>query len=200
MRLVLDWDGTVTEVDTLHLVLTQFGDDEIYRRAEDDLGRSLHLHEVIALEFASVRAPLEEVVDYVVRNARVRPGFHELVAEQRPLVLSSGFRELVEPVLAREAIEVEVAANSVDARPDGWRVVFRDEAACATCAEACKRASLPDGDVVYVGDGYSDRCAALAAGRVFARDGLARYLRQRGVPYERFGDLYDVGRALAKGI
>ena len=196
MRLVLDWDGTVTEVDTLHLVLSEFGDGEIYRRAEDELGRSLGLHEVITLEFASVRAPLEEVVEYVVRHARIRPGFHELAAEHRPLVLSSGLRELIEPVLARDGVEVEVAANPVDVPPDGWRIVFRDEAACATCAEACKRAALPDGDVVYVGDGYSDRCAALAAGRIFARDGLARFLDERGVPYEPYRDLHDVRRAL----
>jgi 2-hydroxy-3-keto-5-methylthiopentenyl-1-phosphate phosphatase len=30
MRLVLDWDGTVTERDTLDLVLERFGDAEIY--------------------------------------------------------------------------------------------------------------------------------------------------------------------------
>jgi 2-hydroxy-3-keto-5-methylthiopentenyl-1-phosphate phosphatase len=70
--LVLDWDGTVTEVDTLHLVLEQFGDVTAYRRAEDALGRSLTLHEVIALEFETVRAPLEEVVAWVLENSRIR--------------------------------------------------------------------------------------------------------------------------------
>ena len=197
MRLVLDWDGTVTEVDTLHLVLERFGDVEIYRRVEDDLGRELTLHEVIAVEFATVRAPLDEVVAFVVETARVRPGFRELVDAFAPTVISSGFHELIRPVLAREGVDVEVLANTVDARPEGWRVRFRDEAACATCGEACKRASLPaNGRVVYVGDGYSDRCAALAADRVFATDGLARYLDERSVAYERFADLHDVTRAL----
>ena len=196
-RLVLDWDGTVTEVDTLHLVLEQFGDVEVYRRVEHDLGRALTLHEVIALEFATVRAPLEEVVAFVVETARVRPGFHELVDAYRPTVISSGFHELIGPVLAREGVEIDVLANTVDARPGGWRVRFRDEAACATCGEACKRASLRGaGPVVYVGDGYSDRCAALAADRVFATDGLARYLEARGATFERFADLRDVLRAL----
>ena len=198
MKLVLDWDGTVTEVDTLHLVLEQFGDVDVYRRVEDDLGRTLTLHEVIAVEFETVRAPLEEVVEFVVETARVRPGFHELVQAFAPTVISSGFHELIRPVLARERVEVKVLANTVEARPDGWRVRFREEAACATCGEACKRASLPGtGPVVYVGDGYSDRCAALAADRVFATDGLARYLDAHGVPYQAFGDLRDVAAALA---
>ncbi len=198
MKLVLDWDGTVTEMDTLHLVLEAFGDVELYRRVEDDLGRSLTLHEVIAVEFSTVRAPLEDVVRFVLERARVRNGFRELVETYRPVVLSSGFHELIEPVLEREGIDVEVVANRVEARPDGWRVLFRDEAACATCGEACKRASLPgDAPVVYAGDGYSDRCAAQAADRVFATDGLARYLDERGVAYEPFSDLHDVAAALA---
>ena len=49
MRLVLDWDGTVTERDTLDLVLERFGDAEIYERTELDLdaGR-MTLNDVIA--------------------------------------------------------------------------------------------------------------------------------------------------------
>jgi 2-hydroxy-3-keto-5-methylthiopentenyl-1-phosphate phosphatase len=66
------------------------------------------------------------------------------------------------------------------------------------CGDSCKRGSLPEGDgqLVYVGDGYSDRCAALAAHRVFARDGLADYLDARRVPYVRFDDLTDVVAAI----
>ena len=93
-------------------------------------------------------------------------------------------------------------ANRVEARPDGWRVTFRDEASCATCGEPCKRGSgtsLTTGEpYVYVGDGYSDRCAALAAERIFARDGLARHLDAHGVAYERFDDLHDVAAALSR--
>ena len=197
-RLVLDWDGTVTEVDSLHLVLLEFGDVEAYLRAEDDLGRSLTLHEVIALEFATVKAPLPEVVDWVVRNVRVRSGLHELAARYRPLIVSSGFHELIEPVLEREGVEAEILANRLDPRPDGWRVLWRDEAVCAVCGEACKRGTLPaEGEVVYVGDGYSDRCAALAADRVFATDGLASYLDEQRVPYEPFADLRAIAELLA---
>jgi 2-hydroxy-3-keto-5-methylthiopentenyl-1-phosphate phosphatase len=198
VRLVLDWDGTVTEVDSLHMVLLEFGDADAYLRAEDDLGRKLTLQEVIALEFATVTAPLPEVVEWVVENVRVRPGLAELVERFRPIVVSSGFHELIEPVLAREGVEVEVLANRLDVRSRGWRVVWRDEAACAVCGEPCKRATLPgDGEVVYVGDGYSDRCAALAADRVFAIDGLATYLEAQGVDYERFTDLHDVAEGLS---
>jgi 2-hydroxy-3-keto-5-methylthiopentenyl-1-phosphate phosphatase len=186
----------VTEVDSLHMVLLQFGDVGVYERAEDDLGGGLTLHQVIEVEFATVRAPLDEVTAWLVQNVRVRSGFPELVERFRPLVVSSGFHELIEPVLEREGVEVELRANRLDPRPDGWRIRWRDETVCAVCGEPCKRGSIANGPFVYVGDGYSDRCVALAAKRVFARDGLAEYLRGRGVPYEPFDTLADVAQRL----
>ncbi len=197
MKVVLDWDGTVTEVDSLHLVLEAFGDATIYDAAERRLGRGLTLHEVIAWEFRSVRAPLPDVVDWVLGNVRVRDGFAAFARKHRPLVVSSGFHELIEPVLAREGLELEVRANRLDPRPDGWVARFRNEEPCTVCGEPCKRADVSGLDgFVYAGDGFSDRCVALAAARVFARDGLARHLEERGTPFERFDDFHDLARAL----
>jgi 2-hydroxy-3-keto-5-methylthiopentenyl-1-phosphate phosphatase len=200
VRLVVDWDGTVTEVDGLHLVLLEFGDVDVYDRAERRLGRDLTLHEVIAYEFESVRAPLEEVVAWVREHVRVREGFPEFAGRHRPLVVSSGFHELIEPVLEREMLGLDVRANRLDPRADGWRVLFRSDEPCPACGEPCKRADVAElGEFVFVGDGVSDRCVSLAASRVFARDGLAEYLAAEGVPFERFDDFYDVERALAGG-
>jgi 2-hydroxy-3-keto-5-methylthiopentenyl-1-phosphate phosphatase len=197
MRVVVDWDGTVTETDGLHLVLLEFGDEQIYDAAEGELGRELTLNEVIALEFESVRAPLPLVVDWMREYVRVRPGFAELARAHDPLVVSSGFHELIAPILERERIELEVVANRLDPGPDGWRVVFREAATCLECGEPCKRSDVAGlDDFVYVGDGFSDRCVALAASRVFARDGLARYLDANGFAYEPFEDFHDLARAL----
>jgi 2-hydroxy-3-keto-5-methylthiopentenyl-1-phosphate phosphatase len=198
MRLVLDWDGTVSDGDGLHLVLLEFGDEQVYEAHEARLGRELTLHEVIAGEFRTVRAPLEDVVAWVVDNVRLRPGFRELALEHDPLVVSSGFHELIEPMLEREGLELQVRANRLDPRQDGWRVVFRNDEPCPICGQPCKRADVAGLDgFVYVGDGFSDRCVAQAASRVFARDGLALYLDEKGVPFEPFDDFYDVARALA---
>jgi 2-hydroxy-3-keto-5-methylthiopentenyl-1-phosphate phosphatase len=198
VKVVLDWDGTVTEVDGLHLVLLEFGDDEIYEAHESRLGRDLTLQEVIAGEFRSVRAPLPEVVDFVRDHARVRDGFGEFARRRRPLIVSSGFHELIAPVLERERLGLEVRANRLDPRPEGWRVLFRQQETCQVCGERCKRPDVAGlGEFAYVGDGFSDRCVAEAATRVFARDGLAEYLAAKGVAFERFEDFHEVERALS---
>ena len=68
---------------------------------------------------------------------------------------------------------------------------------CDVCGEPCKRSDVAGLDgFVYVGDGFSDRCVAQAASRVFARDGLAEYLGAEGVAFDRFDDFHDVARAL----
>lgn len=197
MKLVLDWDGTVTEVDVLHMILLEFGDERIYDAAENELGRELTLNEVIALEFASVRAPLPEVVEWMLEHVRIRAGFADFARKHNPRIVSSGFHELIEPVLEREGLDLHVVANRLDPRPDGWRVLFREGAVCAVCGEHCKRFDVAGEDgFTYVGDGFSDRCVSLVASRVFARSGLARYLVTQGVPFEPFEDFREIERAL----
>jgi 2,3-diketo-5-methylthio-1-phosphopentane phosphatase len=206
--LVVDFDGTITEQDLLDTIAQTFGDEDVYREVDEGLDdNSLTLNEVIRREFEPVRAPLGEVRDWVLENVRVRPGFGELVALARErgwrlVIVSSGFRELIEPVLEREGLaDLELLSNTVDPDPDGWKVAFRVSEACDICGQPCKRstaAALADGtELVYVGDGYSDRCAAELADVVFARRGLASYLEERDVPFERFEDFHSVARSLA---
>jgi 2-hydroxy-3-keto-5-methylthiopentenyl-1-phosphate phosphatase len=142
--------------------------------------------------------PFDEALTFLLDTVVVREGFHELAARHNPLILSGGFHQTIEPLLAREGVSLEVKANRIDPRLDGWLIEWRDPEPCEVCGELCKRRNLPtDRPMAYIGDGYSDRCAALAADRIFARDALARHLDAEGVPFERFDTLTEVVAALA---
>jgi 2-hydroxy-3-keto-5-methylthiopentenyl-1-phosphate phosphatase len=205
--IAVDFDGTVTETDLLDTIARDFGDPEVYQEVEDGLhGGTMPLREVITREFEPVRRPLEEVVQWELENVRVRDGFRDFVDHAREhgwrvVIVSSGFHELIEPILEREGVEVELHANRVDPSTDGWRVEWRYDESCDSCGESCKRSIVQelagDDELVYVGDGFSDRCAAEASDKVFATRGLAAYLEEQGIPYERFDDFYDVVRGLA---
>ena len=205
--IAVDFDGTVTEIDLLDTIARDFGDPVVYQEVEDGLhGGTMALRDVITREFEPVRSPLKEVVGWELDNVRVRDGFREFVelareSGWRVVIVSSGFHELIEPILQREGVEVELHANRVDPNPDGWRVEWRYDSACDSCGESCKRSIVQelagDDELIYIGDGYSDRCAAEASDRVFATRGLAEYLDERGIPYERFDDFNDVVRGLA---
>jgi 2-hydroxy-3-keto-5-methylthiopentenyl-1-phosphate phosphatase len=205
--IAVDFDGTVTEMDLLDTIARDFGDPVVYQEVDDGLdGGTMPLREVITREFEPVKAPLEEVVQWELDNVRVRDGFRDFVDHAREqgwrvVIVSSGFHELIEPILEREGVEVELHANRVDPSTDGWRVEWRYDSSCESCGESCKRSIVQelagDDELVYIGDGYSDRCAAEASDKVFATRGLAEYLEKRGIPYERFNDFHDVVRGLA---
>jgi 2-hydroxy-3-keto-5-methylthiopentenyl-1-phosphate phosphatase len=192
VRLVLDWDGTCTVSDSLVDAIRRFGDEDVFRRAFGSYG------EALAAEVGTIRAGADEVSAWAVGHVRVRPGLHALAGSHRPLIVSSGLPQLIAPVLAREGLDLEVRSNDADPLPGGWRLRFRDESPCPVCGDMCKRRALPpDRPIVYAGDGVSDRCAARAAERVFARGWLAAELAREGIAHERFETLDDIAAALS---
>jgi 2,3-diketo-5-methylthio-1-phosphopentane phosphatase len=207
----VDFDGTITEHDLLDRIAQTFGDPDVYREVDEalDEGR-ISLNEVLRREFEPVRAPLDEVVAWVLAHASIRSGFRELLARARErgwrvVIVSSGFRELIEPVLEREGISgVELLSNRVEPDPGGWRVHFRVADECDVCGEPCKRhtvrAEADGGLLVYVGDGFSDRCGAKACDLVFARRGLAAHLAEEGVPFEPFEDFFHVADRIEEAL
>ena len=191
MQLALDWDGTCTVDDSLVAAVHALGDPGVYERDFASYG------EALAAEIATIRVSAAEAAAWAVEHVHLRPGFHELVERHAPVIVSSGLPQLIGPVLEREGVSVEVRSNDAVPADTGWRVRFRDAGVCPVCHDRCKRRSLPARrPLVLVGDGYSDRCASLACDRVFAREGLARYLEEQGVPFEPFETLHDVAAAL----
>ena len=118
---------------------------------------------------ATITAPLDEAVAFPRRaTRRCGPASPSSPRGTTRSCSRASFHETIEPVLAREGV-------CARAREPGRRAARRladplgDGPACAACGELCKRARCRTAPLVYVGDGYSDRCAALAADRVFAR-------------------------------
>jgi 2-hydroxy-3-keto-5-methylthiopentenyl-1-phosphate phosphatase len=197
VKLVLDWDGTVTVRDTLWMLMGRFGDRSVFERTEVGLGGARSFRDVLETQMRTITAPLDEAVAFLLDEVEVRPGFAALATRFAPTILSSSFHETIEPILAREGVSLETVANGLDPRPDGWRIRWADDAPCPVCGDLCKRRALPAGrPLIYVGDGYSDRCAALAADRVFARRALAEYLDSQNAAYTPFETFDDVAAAL----
>jgi 2-hydroxy-3-keto-5-methylthiopentenyl-1-phosphate phosphatase len=204
--IVVDFDGTITEHDTLVAIVQSHAPD-VFWQLEDDLdaGR-ITLHECIEREFAAVRGEHDALVDEALAGVRLRRGFAEFAAAARAaghrlVVVSSGFESIIRPVLERAGVGgVEVVAHEVRFSPDGSTVEFRHGQDCEVCGQECKRSVVREldggGDVVYIGDGYSDRCGAMAANRIFARRELARYLLAEGIDFEPFEDFVEIGAAL----
>ena len=199
---VVDFDGTITERDTLDEMCRRYA-PEAWAAAENDLDtRSMTLREVIRAEFEPIRGDHDTIVSETVERSSVRRGFAGFVraaerAGDRVIVVSSGFECIIRPVLEREGLgHLEVIAHDVRFTAEGGVVDFRHGEICPVCGEECKRSVVEElrdgGPVTYIGDGYSDRCAAKAADRTFARRTLAQHLDREGVPYTWFDDFESI--------
>jgi 2-hydroxy-3-keto-5-methylthiopentenyl-1-phosphate phosphatase len=201
---VVDFDGTAHELDLLDAVASRHAPAETAAAETALLAGEITLNECIRREFEPIHADHDQMVAECLTLGRLRPGFEQFVsaaraAGHRVVIVSSGFRSIIGPLLQQAGLgDLEVFANDVRFSPTGTRVSFRDGALCDRCGEPCKRPlvrSLNGGaPVVYIGDGWSDRCASVAADRRFARRSLAAYLDDHGLDYTPFDDFEEVAR------
>lgn len=200
-----DFDGTITERDTAHVIVDAFGRPGLWDEIEPRLmSGQITIEQAMAEEFAAVRATPDQVREVVLRDAPIRGGFADFVAWTRAhgarlVVVSAGFRSVIGYSLAAAGITgLEVRANEISFTPNGSRVIWSERGpACDLCGRACKRHDIAlrrrlGERLVYIGDGISDRCASLMSDLVFARAGLADYLAGQGFPYVPFEDFRDV--------
>lgn len=212
LLIACDFDGTITQRDTLRLIVGRYGSTEVWDEIEPRLRRGeVSLEHAMELEFAAVYATPADVREYVRAEAPLRAGFVELVrwadeSGHRVVVLSSGFRTVIDAVLADAGLDgLPVESHDAFFGATGTTInwAHRGER-CDHCARYCKRYDLArhrrDEHVVYIGDGVSDRCASTAADVIFARDGLAEYLDSEGVAFREFDDFHDVRRTLEREV
>ena len=183
VRLVVDWDGTVTVRDSLVQVIHEFGDPALLARARA-AGR--RRPDAARGDRARVRGDHDAARRGRRVGGRERRGARRAAASSPRARAARHLGRLPRADRARARARRESSSRcsrtGSTRGPDGWRrPASATRPSCATCGEPCKRGSLAGEPYVYVGDGYSDRCAALAADRVFARDALAHHLDGLGV-------------------
>ncbi len=208
MLIACDFDGTITQRDTLHLIVEEYGTRGLWETIEPRLrSGEVTLEDAMQEEFATVRATPEEVVALVLRDAGIRPGLADLVRWARAeghrfIVFSSGFRTVIRAALEHWGLgDLEVVSHDALFTAQGCTLVWSDRGeTCAECGRRCKRHDLRGrlrGErLVYIGDGISDRCGAGMADLVFARAHLARDLSAASVPFVPFDDFVQVREAL----
>ena len=203
LSVFLDFDGTITTVDTGVHVLERLGDPR-WREVDAEYARGEIPSRVCLLDEWDLLPHDRELLVAAAAEVPLDPGFEPLVAALRGAgaevrIVSDGFGLTVHEVGA--AVGVPVLANRVD-----WttgRLEFPHEDRCCACSSCgtCKQAPVKDASrrgrtTVLVGDGTSDRKAALLADLVFAKAGLARWCAANGVAFHPFDTLADVQVAL----
>jgi 2-hydroxy-3-keto-5-methylthiopentenyl-1-phosphate phosphatase len=195
-----DFDGTITERDTLVFLTERLGGGVRMREVNDRLVHEgkISIRQCIAGDMRSIRAPLADAVRMLREHIGIDPAFAGFARWCRgrgvPLtVLSAGFEQIVGLYLTPADFPgLEVRANTL---------VFRDRSPFGhDKAEALREARRHGRYAVFVGDGISDRAPAAVADEVFAKPDLARYCRAEGIRCRELGTFDDVLRSLAERL
>ena len=203
----LDFDGTISEADTGVYLLERLAPRE-WRDVSDAYARGeIGSRECLLDEWDLLPAEAREDEAHlraIAREVPIDPSAAALVdalhgAGAEVTIISDGFGFPVDEVA--RGLGVAAVTNAVD-----WasgRLEFPNEDRCCACSSCgtCKQAPIKDArhhgrSTVLVGDGTSDRKAALLADVVFAKDALAAWCETNGVRYTRFETLGDVHTVL----
>ncbi|MBI5474778.1 MAG: MtnX-like HAD-IB family phosphatase [Ignavibacteriae bacterium] len=208
LKIFVDFDGTITQQDVGNLFFRTFGGascdeavgayraekisaKELFRRETDAIGE---LDEVAAGEF--------------LRGQKIDDGFMRFVefCRKRGIefhVVSDGLDYYIREILSNNGCgDVSFFANKLERTPTSngsskLSITFpHDDAECSRCA-CCKRNIMlarwgEDDILVYVGEGYSDRCPAQYADIVFAKDELQTYCQAMNISYHLYTTFDDV--------
>ena len=195
----VDFDGTISTSDVgLHL-LERFGAGD-WRVIDAEYDRGEIGSRVCLLDEWELLPKDAELLGAAARDVALDPGVDALVAGlvaagAEVSVISDGFGFYVHDACGH--LGIPVITNAVDWETGALEFPFQDRCcACSSCG-TCKQAPLKDAHrrgrtTVLIGDGTSDRKAALLADVVFAKAGLAAWCRANDVEFREFETLDDV--------
>lgn len=204
--LVIDFDGTAAEKNVGMAMIKHFARDDSWMVIDEEYGRgtvgSRHAYRLMG----PLLTEGPDAWRVFALEHRLDPWLGELVSGARSAgwlveILSDGLDVYIDPLLKRAAIDLPVRAANLIPNDAGGVVntPFLNPLCgrCATCkTERILELSKLGYYVIFVGDGFSDICAAPKAHRIFAKDVLARHLSKVGAPFDRFETLTDVTRTL----
>lgn len=207
MLITSDFDGTISRADGLKMILDHFVGPEWRPLEEAMKNGDLPERQGLRVCMSLLKASHDEVLQFLLSNLKLDSSFPHFVqwaqsAGHRLVILSSGFEEFIGPVLARDGLEgIEVWANSVVWDGESWNVRERSGPRLCEAQSHCKCSSIlklkrSDDQVVFIGDGHSDRCAVKKADHVFAKTWLADFCSQEQIQYRPYRNFVDVARQL----
>ncbi len=213
--ILCDFDGTISVRDMGYELVSTFARgnyeeiDQQYRRGE------IGSREAYGLIAEMFEATPEQVEDFIVQRSLIDPyfgRFHDYCLRRGIdlKIVSDGFDIYISRFLEfHDLPTIPFFANRISSKKDGGiRIehphLNRDCGLCGTCKRAILLHERPFYNIItYIGNGYSDRCAAREADRVYAKEVLFEHCVQAGIDcsyFDHFGEITEDLSRETKGV
>ncbi|TEB05234.1 2-hydroxy-3-keto-5-methylthiopentenyl-1-phosphate phosphatase [Pelotomaculum schinkii] len=195
----VDFDGTITKVDTCAAMVEAFAEEGWQEINEKWERKELSTQECANRTFQLFRAGIDDIAG-LMEKMEIDNFFKQFLSICREkgykvYVLSDGYDFCIEAVFEKYDIQVPYYANKM-LYDRGFKIEcphFNESCGnCGTCKTKLMTALKEEGQAVYIGDGYSDTCPAMHADVVFAKGDLYIYCLKKGIKtirYETFADI-----------
>jgi 2-hydroxy-3-keto-5-methylthiopentenyl-1-phosphate phosphatase len=203
-----DFDGTIAEQDVGNLLFKTYTDGCWRQFIELWRAGRISSQECLLRECGAATVSREELARFAQTQV-VEKTFSGLRAfcqrRQVPLiVVSDGLDFYISIILKKYGhADLPVYTNVLTFQEKRLVPLFPYYSqGCGKCGNCKKyhvlRQKKNGGRIVYIGDGYSDRCAVQHADLVFAKKDLAQFCQQSGIPYVPFASFREITDYLEK--
>lgn len=204
VKLVCDFDGTITPYDTTDAMLSRFATSEW-----EDIEHAWIAGEITAFECMSRQVSLLNVekanLDAFLDEIPLADGVSDFISfvslhQLDVIIISDGLDYSINRILTRHGLlDIKVAANKLILNEEKYRLDFpyrQADCGCGVCK--CAVAGCLDKDfnkeIILIGDGRSDFCLADRASLILAKRGLAleAYCSDKKLNYLSYDDFTQV--------
>ena len=204
--LFCDFDGTITLSDNIVALMTHFNPPGWETIVQDIIASRKSLRIGVGEMFALFPSSMkEEITQYVLQTAGIRPGFRELLdwcsrTNTEFYVTSGGIDFFVYPILASFDIQPDhIYCNGSSFTGAAIQILWPhpcDEACHADCG-MCKTRVIRGYDAsryyrVLIGDSLTDFEGAKLVDHVFARSHLLTRCQETELPHTPYETFFDV--------
>jgi 2,3-diketo-5-methylthio-1-phosphopentane phosphatase len=202
IRVFCDFDGTISARDVGATVFNHLSAHKNSGTVKLWINQKIDSRECLLRECAYLKASREEILAEVAK-IDLMGGFKEFAELMKtaniPMhVVSDGLDFYISAFLQRFGLgDLDVHCNHAHfingALHPSFPYFVDGCGLCGTCKGERIRSLSSEGELcVYIGDGFSDRCAVGEADLLFARDDLVSVAREKGVDWIDYDDFFDV--------
>ena len=199
-----DFDETITVGNVSAAIREVFAEPGWRAIEAEEAAGHLSVEQSNIRQFELVKAPRDEIEDFVLGETAIRYAFDQFVdycsgEGVRLVIVSSGLDLYISPAMEQLGFDhLERYSGSAEVTPDGVRVTYTDPYGTPVSSgfkESYLRWLKRDGDtLIYIGDGRSDIVPAAEADFVIARSTLAEQRKSAGLAFYAFDTFDDVGK------
>ncbi len=199
-----DFDGTVTKKDSLYSFFEDYAPKKWLEIEQMWKSGKIGSKTCLTEEFNLFNNLNEDFINSYIETIELDPYFKDFQEFLKCknldfIIVSDGIDYFIKKILKKENIkDIKIISNQANLVDGKIKVSFPNISNnCKNNAGTCKCKAIEDlrknyKKIFYIGDGFSDFCAAKNADYIFAKNDLAKYLKENNIDFISYSNFKEV--------